>query len=269
MYLAEIHGKLSNRNENKEDILTSNVFSFFKYANREIFLYNFVKALDFEVSVEDARQAEFQFWPSYPDGTEPDLVILIGPYCLLVEAKFHSGFGNHQLAREIKNGLIVAHNLDKEFHLIIVTADYFNRGIIQEVEDDDRHYITWINWQTIALLIYNQLDKALEIQNETRLFAEDLYQLFLKKNLRSFEGVNVLSQSQTIHYNQGDIFFQARTAIYRGDFIGFIQSLETINKLTSVPSTLFYRAEKTFFQLFRKSDNLLTINTGNLFFNRR
>ena len=34
MYLAEIHGKLSMENENKEDILTSNVFSFFKYANR-------------------------------------------------------------------------------------------------------------------------------------------------------------------------------------------------------------------------------------------
>jgi hypothetical protein len=29
MYLAEIHGKLSAENENKEDILTSNVFSFF------------------------------------------------------------------------------------------------------------------------------------------------------------------------------------------------------------------------------------------------
>jgi len=38
MYLAEICGKLSSKVEGIEDILTSNVFSFFKYSKRTIFL---------------------------------------------------------------------------------------------------------------------------------------------------------------------------------------------------------------------------------------
>lgn len=41
MYMAELRGKLSEKAEKQEDILTSNVFSFFKYANRQIFLVKF------------------------------------------------------------------------------------------------------------------------------------------------------------------------------------------------------------------------------------
>jgi hypothetical protein len=93
MYLAELHGKLSNNNENKEDILTSNVFSFFKYTNRDTFLYPLLLDLKLEISLEDAHEAEFIFWPCFPDSTQPDLVILVGNYYLLFEAKYHSGFG--------------------------------------------------------------------------------------------------------------------------------------------------------------------------------
>ena len=35
--------ELSKRNEDREDILTSNVFSFFKYADRRVFLFNLLK----------------------------------------------------------------------------------------------------------------------------------------------------------------------------------------------------------------------------------
>ena len=76
MYIAELHGKLSRDNENKEDILTSNVFSFFKYAPRDIFLYRFVTGvLGLDITKEEARDAEFRFWPSYEDHTEPDVVM--------------------------------------------------------------------------------------------------------------------------------------------------------------------------------------------------
>ena len=54
MYLAEIHGKLSRQNENMEDILTSNVFSFFKYTARQIFLFAFLQELRLDVTPEDA-----------------------------------------------------------------------------------------------------------------------------------------------------------------------------------------------------------------------
>jgi len=93
VYLAEIHGKLSNNNENREDILTSNVFSFFKYANRQVFLYALMQFLSLDISNTALNDAEFIFWPTYTDNTEPDLVIIIGSYYLLVETKYHSGFG--------------------------------------------------------------------------------------------------------------------------------------------------------------------------------
>ena len=69
MYLAELHGKLSRENENKEDILTSNVFSFFKYANRKVFLFELMKILELNVSQLDLETAQFQFWPTFVDGT--------------------------------------------------------------------------------------------------------------------------------------------------------------------------------------------------------
>ncbi len=77
-------GKFSLSMRRSEDILTSNVFSFFKYADRTIFLYEYLQGLGFNsITVEAARDAEFIFWPSFEDGTEPDLVIIAGDYYLL------------------------------------------------------------------------------------------------------------------------------------------------------------------------------------------
>jgi hypothetical protein len=61
MYLAELHGKLRHDQENQEDILTSNVFSFFKYADRKIFLFSFLRMLDLSITQEQAQNAEFRF----------------------------------------------------------------------------------------------------------------------------------------------------------------------------------------------------------------
>jgi hypothetical protein len=46
MFIAEIKGKLSHNIEEKEDVLTSNVFSFFKYADRKAYLKPFLAELD-------------------------------------------------------------------------------------------------------------------------------------------------------------------------------------------------------------------------------
>jgi hypothetical protein len=53
MYQAELKGKLPEETEKMEDILTSNVFSFFKYSNRIIFLKNNLLEIN---SSEDIRQ---------------------------------------------------------------------------------------------------------------------------------------------------------------------------------------------------------------------
>ena len=104
MYIAELRGKLSSQAELMEDVLTSNVFSFFKYANRKTFLKPFLNDLGFVISQEEARKAEFEFWPSYEDGTEPDVVVVVGNYYILFEAKYFSDFGPDQLKREADSG---------------------------------------------------------------------------------------------------------------------------------------------------------------------
>ena len=71
-----------------EDVLTSNVFSFFKYSTRDIFLENYLNELGFTVSDQEAEEVEFKFWPVFEDGTEPDLVIIVEKYYLLIEAKY-------------------------------------------------------------------------------------------------------------------------------------------------------------------------------------
>jgi len=78
--------------ERMEDVLTSNVFSFFKYSTRDIFLKNYLNELEFTVSDQEAEEVEFKFWPVFEDGTKPDLVIIVGKYYLLIEAKYFSGF---------------------------------------------------------------------------------------------------------------------------------------------------------------------------------
>ena len=131
MYLAELHGKLSSRVERMEDILTSNVFSFFKYSKRDIFLKGYLNTLGFNVSEKEANEAEFLFWPRYEENTEPDLVIIVGKYYFLIEAKYFSDFGGEtektksQLLREIEAGQLDANNYRKKFIFIAITADYF------------------------------------------------------------------------------------------------------------------------------------------------
>ena len=107
MYLAELHGKLSSRIEGMKDVLTSNVFSFLKYSTRKLFLKGYLGRLGFAVSDRQADDAEFLFWPRLEEETEPDLVIIVGNYYILVEAKYFSGFAEGtkktkaQLLREI------------------------------------------------------------------------------------------------------------------------------------------------------------------------
>jgi len=63
MILAELQGKIPGKLEDKEDILTSNVFSFFKYADRRL-LKQYLDHIGITISLHDAQNAEFIFWPN-------------------------------------------------------------------------------------------------------------------------------------------------------------------------------------------------------------
>ena len=277
MYLAELHGKLafkfdkenhlSKSIERMEDILTSNVFSFFKYSNRNIFLKNYLNELksDFKISKEEAEEAEFRFWPHYEDGTEPDLVIIVGRYYILIEAKYYSGFGektetsDEQLIREIKGGQLEAKNYNKEFKLIAITSDYYYKkykfkAILPEHED----CFKWTNWQLVSSFLYNILSSNPNIKGSERDFSLDLYNLLDKKHLRSFQNI---TYNGPLLKDYSSIFFNAKTAKLRGDFIGFIDSLSLAKGLKPVGKTVFFSSTKRIFKSLSKLEKLKQIKS--------
>jgi len=257
MYLAELHGKLSKNIENKEDILTSNVFSFFKYANRDIFLKKFLYELGIKIPGQKAKEAEFIFWPKFKDGTEPDLVIKVGRYYLLFEAKYFSDFGGkiqflkEQLKRELEGGKFEAKNLGYEFKLIIITADYYYKeNKFRDISKEFKTEFIWINWQKIALIISDILESNINLNLETRLMAQDFYDLLIRKNLRTFQGLSSFSLIKTLKEISDDLFFESKTADYRGQFIGFINALTLPEKISIVPNQVFYSLRVSLFQDF-------------------
>ena len=265
MYLAELRGKLSSRVERMEDILTSNVFSFFKYSNRDIFLRNYLNELKFKVSTKEAEEAEFKFWPVFEDGTEPDLVIIVGEYYLLIEAKYFSGFGektettDDQLKREIKGGQLEAFSYGKEFYLIAITADYyFKKDKFKAILPRYKSYFKWTNWQCIASFLDNILSSNPNIKGSEWDFCQDLYRLLDKKNLRSFQNI---TYNGPLLEDYSSIFFDAKTAKLRGDFIGFTDSLSLAKGLKLVRETVFFSSTKRIFKSLSKLEKLKQVKS--------
>lgn len=240
-----------------EDVLTSNIFGFFKYADRSMFLKNFLQQkIRLEISDKDANEAEFIFWPTYLDGTEPDVVIIAGNHYVLVEAKYFSDFGKEanekkaQLFREIEGGQLEAENLKKEFLLLAVTADYLYKPDKYNDLPPGTNYF-WINWQAITDFIEVTITGKVV---ENCAFAMDLYDLLLKKNLRAFYGYSKVGLINLKIVND-KIFYDYENASYRGAFIGFINALDKSSKIRTVT------AKSIFFNkgpLWKQLKDLLT-----------
>lgn len=268
MYLAELHGKLTSRIERMEDILTSNVFSFFKYSDREIFLKGYLNELGFDTSNQEANEAEFIFWPRLEEKTEPDLAIIVGDYYLLIEAKYFSGFAEEtkktkaQLLREIESGKLEARNYDKDFWLIVITADhYYKKDKFKIIPSDFIPRFKWTNWQSVSSFLYSILGSSKNIKKYERDFALDLYTLLDKKNLRAFQGLNSLYNVRAFLKSYASVFFETKTAKFRGDFIGFMQSLLFEEKITPLKKTIFLGNQKKMFTLLLKLGKLKYIET--------
>lgn len=239
MYHAELKGKLSFSQERGEDILTSNVFSFFEYASRTVYLKELLALLGISPTDQELNRADFIFWPAYDDRTEPDLVILVGRYYLLFEAKYLSGFGIDQLERELDGGRAEARTLRKELVLVALTAHSTRPpDIFSGLPADCQHMLRWMNWQSISRM----LQEILEREDPTvadQLFAQDLYSLLDRRNLRGFHSFGRLA-NRTVGARAGRIFFDARTATYRGQFLGFHDSLAQLPLVHMHTGNLFY-----------------------------
>jgi hypothetical protein len=105
MTIAEIHGKLSAY-EHMEDLLTSDVFSTFKYLKVNDGLIPFLtKAISFKHNkhpnfLTEIKSADYVFWPrtTYLN-REPDVLIILtkidgSTISILIEAKYMSGKSN-------------------------------------------------------------------------------------------------------------------------------------------------------------------------------
>ncbi|QWV95283.1 hypothetical protein KP004_08960 [Geomonas oryzisoli] len=248
MIQAELRGKISRRTEEMEDLLTSNIFSFFKYANRHVYLKGFLKSLGMEVSNAALDKAQFLFWPRYEENTEPDLVIIVDDYYILIEAKHLSGFGKafeekeEQLVREFKQGATEAARLEKIFRFITITSHYtLPAKLFAHLPDYIRMSLHWTNWHSIAALLLNTFEEMKPTPDEA--FATDLYKLLEKKKLRGFLPFTRLSTQ--IQPSPPVIFFNAEDAVFRGAFIGFEQSLKKFSDVTTSSGRLFFN--RTFF----------------------
>lgn len=251
MIIAELFGKIPSRFEDKEDILTSNVFSFFKYSERQL-LKKYLSLLGIIVSENDTLNAEFRFWQCYDDGTEPDLIIVCGKYYLLFEAKLYSDFSPEtikiasQISREIKMGKLYAENENKEFVFIAITAEYYKDKIkYSEYENKDFRFI-WTNWHAITNFLETHLTSQSQLQFKE--YATDLHLLLVKKRLRSYIGiVNLKINGEINHFNS--IFYNIKTSKFKGEFSGFVENLkqfETIGKFPKNFQNLYFQNIKPF-----------------------
>jgi hypothetical protein len=258
-----------------EDILTSNVFAFFKYATREVFFKGYLNELGFSISDQEAKEAEFVFWPRFEENTEPDLVVIVGDYYLLIEAKYFSEFGGGtektkaQLLRELRCGKLEAKNYGKDFKLIAITADYyFKKEKFSIIPRTFISHLKWTNWQSVALFLTKLLETKKNIRSHERDFASDLCNLLDKKNLRQFQNFDLLCHKGFYLKEYPSVFFEAKTAKFRGAFIGFTNSLLFEEKIFPERTTIFLTSKREIFTLLsqlgklRYADRLIFFRGG-------
>jgi hypothetical protein len=252
MYQAELKGKLPPSASDREDLLTSNVFSFLKYADRTAYLGEFLHRLaKLDIPAAEFPAVSFDFWPCLDDGTQPDVVIESKTHYLLVEAKYHSGVGEEegnpagQLVRECDAGATEAENRGKIFHLLLITDDPTPPDrLFSHIPSHHRERATWTNWQSVARLLLDQLETAATAA-PNYLFARDLYDLLDHKHLRGFITFARLAEIPVAPVTQ-QVFFTAATASFRGDFIGIAPALSVLPSVPTPPATLFFTANSPF-----------------------
>jgi hypothetical protein len=256
-----------------EDVLTSNVFSFLKYSNRGKCLRAYLgEELGLEVGEKEASQAEFRFWHVYDDGTEPDVIIIVGDYYLLFEAKYFSGFGlatdtvESQPIREVRNGLRESEQLRKEFLYVPVTADYYFRGDkVIDLPKELLRYVKGTSWQRFAAFLEGLLESRVLTDQHEREFASDLCELLDRKNLRGFHGYFRLAGAERLRQYGDFCFYDAMTSTSRGAFIGFAKTLDTVARIGAPERVLFMSSERELFRALQPIPEIVTVADSQLF----
>lgn len=245
MYQAELNGKLPSSASDREDVLTSNVFSFLKYSHRPTYLRQFLRLAGLNIKASELHRITFEFWPNYDDGTEPDVIIETDTCYLLVEAKYFSDVAEEkgnpagQLIREFETGAMEARNRAKSFRLLLLTDDATRPSrLLAQMPARFQKKTSWTNWQAIAQMISKVIEGFGAAAPDCE-FASDLYELLDCKHLRGFK---TFAQTKGVqpHPRNTQIFFAAETANYRGDFIGFAPTLSILAAVPEPTPVIFY-----------------------------
>jgi hypothetical protein len=146
--------------------------------------------------------------------------------------------------REIKGGILEAGNDGKHFSLVAITADYsFKPEKFTCILPKQGGIFRWTNWQKVAALIYHVLESDIQLDNTERGFAEDLYDLLCRKNLREYGGIRAFANIRYRPRAFETIFFDAATAAFRGDLVGFAKSLSYESRLVPPSTSIFLDKE--------------------------
>jgi hypothetical protein len=226
MYQTELRGKVPSALLSSEDLLTGSVFSFFACSDRRRFLASWLKMLGLAIGDQEADRARFQFWPTFDDGTEPDLLIEVGAYLILVEAKLQSDFGvnvedkeANQLPRELRGGRQAARDLGLELRLLTITAEPFPRSPrYKDLNEIDRSIWIPTNWQAVATWL-----ERLPATDQTDM-SRDLLEVLRRRGLRCFSGFNHLSSSAQLSKRGPPLFFQGQI----GTAVNLFESIRTL-----------------------------------------
>ncbi len=152
-----------------------------------------------------------------------------------------------------------AENYDKEFNLIAITADYYyKKDKFVVIPQEFRSHFKWTNWQSVSSFLDNILSSNPNIKGSERDFSLDLYNLLDKKHLRSFQSI---TYNGPLLKDYRSIFFNAKTAKLRGDFIGFAESLSLAKRLKPIGKTVFFGSTKRIFKSLSKLEKLKKVKS--------
>ncbi len=191
MIAALLHGKLSRKQENMEDILTSIVFGVLKHLPPDRILLPWLSMARSEDGLtlspgEFLRpdvQADYDFWPQWKENEcgfcEPDLALQLTlpqpgtrRWVIGIEAKYLSGKSStaddqqlhpyDQLAREWDNLASIARKENREPFLIYLTADFgFPTDEIRASREEFQRKRVgkqpfecyWLSWRHLSTLL--------------------------------------------------------------------------------------------------------------------
>jgi hypothetical protein len=173
-----------------EDTLTDAVFSALRYLPAGVLESWLLLVLPerFRTAAGDAARARFEFWPTLPGGSEPDVVVEVGGLLLVIEAKFGSAFGSwgrrHQLHEQWRQAARRAREEGLNGPVVIaVTRDLVEPIDITHVREviatDDAfdgwgqadEAIRWCSWHRLAWCVEEAVPT---LERTTRHLAEDL-----------------------------------------------------------------------------------------------